>query len=81
MPNATALALDPVPEVAGVAASLIGTIQSLAGAMSAIVSSMLYSGTILNVTMVVGLSGAMSVLIFIARRRIIGHAPLFGHDA
>ena len=81
MPNATALALDPVPEVAGVAASLIGTIQSLAGAMSAIVSSMLYSGTILNVTMVVGISGAMSVLIFIARRRIIGHAPLFGHDA
>lgn len=57
VPNATALALDPVPEVAGVAASVIGTVQSACGAGSAILSSHFYNGTILNVTLVLAFSG------------------------
>ena len=72
LPNATALALDPVPEIAGVASSIMGTIQSLAGATSAIVSSALYSGTIMNVALVLGLSGIASPLIFLMRKQIIG---------
>lgn len=72
LPNATALALDPVPEIAGVAASIIGTIQSLAGAGSAMISSALYTGTILNVTLVVGLSGVGSAVVFLFRRSILG---------
>jgi len=72
LPNATALALDPVPEIAGVASSIMGTIQSLAGAASAIVSSALYSGTIMNVALVLGLSGIASPLIFLMRKQIIG---------
>lgn len=78
-PNATALALDPVPAIAGVAASLIGTMQSLAGAASAVVSSALYTGTILNVTVVVGGAGIASVLLFVSRKLILGDAPLHGH--
>jgi len=78
LPNATALALDPVPEIAGVASSLIGTIQSVAGASSAIVSSMFYTGTILNVAVVLGLSGVTSALLFVFRKRILGAAPLPG---
>ena len=74
LPNATALALDPVPEIAGVAASVIGTIQSLAGAASAIISSALYTGTILNITLVVGLSGIGPIVIFFFRRSILGPA-------
>ena len=74
LPNATALALDPVPEIAGVAASLIGTIQSLAGAGSAVISSALYTGTILNVTLVVGLSGIAPAFVFMFRRSILGPA-------
>ena len=66
------MALDPVPEVAGTAASLIGTLQSLAGALSAIVNSAFYTGTILNVALVVGLSGVATSLLFLARRRILG---------
>lgn len=72
VPNATALALEPVPEIAGAAASVIGTIQSLAGAVSAIVSSALYTGTILNVTLVVGGAGVALVVLFLLRHPIIG---------
>ncbi|MDA0681031.1 MAG: multidrug effflux MFS transporter [Proteobacteria bacterium] len=72
IPNATVLALDPVPEIAGVAASVIGTLQSLAGATSAIVSSALYTGTILNLTLVVGVSGIASAVVFLLRKSIIG---------
>lgn len=74
LPNATALALDPVPEIAGVAASVIGTIQSIAAAASALISSAFYTGTILNVTLVLGVSGLMSAVVFIFRRRILGDA-------
>lgn len=77
MPNATALALDPVPHVAGVAASIMGTLQSACGAASAIVSSMLYTGTILNVTLVVGLSGIASAVLMLCRRFILGDAALY----
>jgi DHA1 family bicyclomycin/chloramphenicol resistance-like MFS transporter len=74
LPNATALALDPVPEIAGVAASIIGTTQSLAGACSAVISSALYTGTILNVVVVVGMSGVGAGLVFLMRHSILGQA-------
>jgi len=73
MPNATALALDPVPEIAGMAASFIGTIQSVAAAGSAIISSMFYTGTILNVALVVGLSGLAVATIYLFRGKILNH--------
>ena len=71
MPNATALALDPVPEIAGTASSIMGTIQSVAGATSAIVSSALYTGTIINVALVLGLAGVIAPLFFMLRYRRI----------
>lgn len=74
VPNATALALEPVPEIAGAAASVIGTLQSFAGAASAIVSSALYTGTILNVTLVVGGAGMALVLLFLLRHNIVGRS-------
>lgn len=72
LPNATALALEPVPEIAGVAASVIGTIQSVAGAGSAVINSAFYTGTILNVTLVVGASGFAAGLVFLLHRPILG---------
>ncbi|MGY8796742.1 MAG: hypothetical protein ACKVJN_16765, partial [Woeseiales bacterium] len=72
LPNATAFALEPVPEIAGVAASLIGTAQSLVGATSAIVSSLLYTGTILTVTLGVGLSSIAAALVFLYKKQVLG---------
>jgi hypothetical protein len=46
MPNATALALDPVPGIAGVAASIMGTIQGIAASFSAIAGGLLYDGAL-----------------------------------
>ena len=74
--GATALALDPVPEIAGVAASVIGTAQGLTGAASAIINSALYSGTILNVTIGVGASGVSVCLIYLFRKRILGDSRI-----
>ena len=75
LPNATALALDPVPEIAGVAASIIGTVQSLAGAASAIISSALYNGTYVNVSVIVAGSGIFALIIFSLRGAILDDKP------
>jgi len=77
MPNATALALDPVPKVAGVAASVLGTIQNTAGAASAIVSSAMYDGTILNMVSFMGVFGVATFLTFLLRRVVLGERPLY----
>ncbi len=77
MPNATALALDPVPKVAGVAASILGTIQNTAGATSAIVSSALYDGTILNMVLFMGFFGVATCVTFLLRHLVLGDRPLF----
>jgi DHA1 family bicyclomycin/chloramphenicol resistance-like MFS transporter len=74
LPNATALALDPVPEVAGTASSIMGTIQSLAGAASAIINSAFYTGTIVNVALILGLSGVIALIFYAARHRRVAES-------
>ncbi len=71
LPNATALALDPVPKIAGVAASIIGTVQNVAGAGSAIASGMLYDGSIRNLTFFMGFFGIATGVAFLLRRFIL----------
>ena len=71
-PNATAIALDPVPEIAGVASSIMGTIQSLSGAASAIICSALYTGTIMNIAVVLGASGISVLLVCLIFQFISG---------
>ena len=67
MPNATALALDPVPQIAGVAASIIGTVQSLSSTAGALISSALYDGTIRNVSIMLGVAGVATTATFLLR--------------
>jgi DHA1 family bicyclomycin/chloramphenicol resistance-like MFS transporter len=74
MANATALALDPVPKVAGVAASLIGTIQNMAGSAGALASSALYDGTVRNVVVLMGVFGVATALTFLGRNLILERA-------
>jgi DHA1 family bicyclomycin/chloramphenicol resistance-like MFS transporter len=69
--NATGLALDPVPKIAGVAASLIGTIQNLAASGGSIASSMLYDGTVRNVVVLMGVFGVATAATFLARNLIL----------
>jgi DHA1 family bicyclomycin/chloramphenicol resistance-like MFS transporter len=69
--NATGLALDPVPKIAGVAASLIGTIQNLAASGGSIASSILYDGTVRNVVLLMGVFGVATMLTFLGRNLIL----------
>ena len=67
MPNATALALAPVPQIAGVAASLIGTGHALAMTAGSLVSSAMYDGTIRNVAIIMGTCGFVTTVITLIR--------------
>jgi len=73
MANATAMALDPVPKIAGVAASILGTTQNLAAAVSAIITSALYDGTIRNIATTMGVFGIVTLLTFLLRGLIMGN--------
>jgi DHA1 family bicyclomycin/chloramphenicol resistance-like MFS transporter len=75
--NATALALDPVPKIAGVASSLIGATQNVASSIAAISASIIYDGSIRNVVIILGGLGLATTLLFVGRRLVLGDVPLY----
>jgi DHA1 family bicyclomycin/chloramphenicol resistance-like MFS transporter len=75
LPNATVIALDPMPRIAGVASSILGTTQNLAGAGGAILGALIYEGTIRNSIVIMGASGTLTMLIFFSRS-LIAPGPL-----
>lgn len=76
LPNATAIALDPVPGIAGVAASLLGTIQNVSGATSSVTTGLIYDGTVKNVVTMMGVFGVATAAAFLGRRLVLGDRPL-----
>jgi DHA1 family bicyclomycin/chloramphenicol resistance-like MFS transporter len=84
MPNATVLALDPLPKIAGVASSIIGTLQNILGAAGAIVGATIYNGSIRNSVIIIGSAGVVSVLVFLAKPllcpRIVHHPHELARD-
>ena len=67
MPNAMILALDPLPKIAGVASSIIGTTQSVIGAAGALGGAIIYNGTVRNSIIIMGVVGALTTGIFLLR--------------
>ena len=67
MANSTVLALDPLPRIAGVASSILGTSQNIAGATGALVAAAIYDGSVRNAVLIIGLVGIIVTLIFLAR--------------
>lgn len=77
LPNATALALDPVPRIAGTASSLITAMQNLAGSLGSFVAALIYDGSIARIVIILGVSGAATAtLFFLLQRFILGDRPL-----
>lgn len=74
LPNGTALALDPVPQIAGAAASIVGSMQTLSMATGSLVSSAMYDGTIRNVTIFMGIFGVATAFTFLFRHLVLGDA-------
>jgi len=81
MTNGTAIALDPVPRTAGVGSSVIGTVQGLASATSAVTAGALYDGSVSMSIVILGLAGIAIAAIFLSRRLILGNRPVTVHDA
>lgn len=67
MSNATVLALDPLPRIAGVASSIIGTIQNLMAAAGALVGAAIYDGTVGNSVLLMAGVGLVIGCLFVAR--------------
>ena len=67
MPNATVIALDPLPRIAGVASSIIGTLQNIFGAAGALLGAAIYNGSVRNSVLIIGITGVLSVLVFVAK--------------
>ncbi len=67
MPNATVLALDPLPRIAGVASSIIGTLQNIVGAAGALLGAVIYDGTIRNSVIIMGVVGVSVTFVFLLR--------------
>jgi DHA1 family bicyclomycin/chloramphenicol resistance-like MFS transporter len=78
MPNAMVLALDPLPKIAGVASSIIGTLQSVIGAAGALGGAIIYDGTVRNAIIIMGLVGASTTGIFLLRP-LIAPGPIVHH--
>jgi len=78
MANATVLALDPLPTIAGVASSIIGTLQNLIGAAGALVGAAIYDGSVRNAVLIMG-SVATAVMVIFLLRRWIAPGPLVHH--
>lgn len=76
--NATVLTLDPLPKIAGVASSIIGTAQNAFGASGAILGALIYDGTVRNTVLIMGSAGALTTAIFILRP-LIAPGPLVHH--
>jgi len=78
MANSTVLALDPLPRIAGVASSIIGTLQNIAGASGALLGAAIYDGTIRNAVLIMGCSGAGVAIVYLMRP-VICPEPLVHH--
>ena len=67
MANATVLALDPLPKIAGVASSIIGTAQNTAGALGALIAAMIYDGSVRNAVVIMAFAATTTTILFLSR--------------
>jgi DHA1 family bicyclomycin/chloramphenicol resistance-like MFS transporter len=76
--NAMVLALDPLPRIAGVASSIIGTIQNVIGASGAILGASAYDGTLRNSVLIIAGAGIVMLAILLLQPLICG-GPIVHH--
>lgn len=78
MSNATVIALDPLPRIAGVASSIIGTLQNVVGATGALIAALIYDGSVRNSIIIMAAVGLLTTIIFLARP-LIAPGPIMHH--
>lgn len=65
--NATILALDPLPTIAGVASSIIGTLQNAVGATGALLAAWIYNGSVRNAILIMAICSLLTFGIYLLR--------------
>ena len=65
--NAMVIALDPLPRIAGVASSIIGTLQNTIGAGGALLAAVIYDGSVRNSVIIMAAVGLLMTSIFLLR--------------
>jgi DHA1 family bicyclomycin/chloramphenicol resistance-like MFS transporter len=78
MSNTMVVALDPLPRIAGVASSIVGTLQNLAGAGGALLGALIYDGSIQRAVIIIAAAGLLTTLIFLLRP-LIAPGPFVHH--
>ncbi|MGB5492748.1 MAG: multidrug effflux MFS transporter [Woeseiaceae bacterium] len=78
MSNSMVVALDPLPRIAGVASSIVGTLQNLAGAGGALLGALIYDGSIQRAVIIIAAAGLLTTLIFLLRP-LIAPGPFVHH--
>lgn len=78
MSNAIVFALDPLPKIAGVASSIIGTLQNIAGASGALLGAVIYNGSVRNAVIIMAGVGLINTVIFLMRP-LIAPGPFVHH--
>lgn len=77
-PNAVVVALDPLPRIAGVASSILGTLQNVMGAAGALTAAVIYDGSIRNAVILMAGAGLLATCVFLAKP-LIAPGPLVHH--
>ena len=78
MSNAMVIALDPLPRIAGVASSIVGTLQNIAGASGALFAALIYDGSVRNAVIIIASAGLLTTALFLMRP-LIAPGPLVHH--
>ncbi|MDH3491886.1 MAG: multidrug effflux MFS transporter [Gammaproteobacteria bacterium] len=78
MSNTMVVALDPLPKIAGVASSIVGTLQNLSGACGALFAALIYDGSVRNSVIIMAIVGLLTTLIFLLRP-LIAPGPFVHH--
>jgi DHA1 family bicyclomycin/chloramphenicol resistance-like MFS transporter len=80
MSNAMVIALDPLPRIAGVASSIIGTIQNIVSATGALTAAAIYNDTVRNSVVLMAIAGIVVTLVFLLRPLIAPGDLAYGHE-
>ncbi len=67
MSNSMVIALDPLPRIAGVASSIVGTLQNLMGAAGALIAAGIYDGSVRNSIIIMATVGIIVTVVFLLR--------------
>ena len=78
MSNTMVVALDPLPKIAGVASSIVGTLQNLSGAGGALFAALIYDGSVRNTVIIMAVVGLLTTAIFLLRP-LIAPGPFVHH--